>query len=123
MGPEISVNNLSLSLNGRTILAPVNAQLAAGQLHLLVGPNGAGKTSLLRSLLGLTAYRGEIIRHWPGKAQRPVYIPQQPRFDQVLPVTCADFCSRLSVAARCFGCRTEAPSAGNGFVVPGRDAG
>ncbi|EAR59498.1 putative putative ATP-binding component of ABC transporter [Oceanospirillum sp. MED92] len=54
MGPAISMNNLSLAIGGNQILAPLSAELEAGQLHLLIGPNGAGKTSLLKSMLGLT---------------------------------------------------------------------
>ena len=58
MGPAISINNLSLAIGGNQILAPLSADLEAGQLHLLIGPNGAGKTSLLKSMLGLTPYKG-----------------------------------------------------------------
>lgn len=91
MGPAISMNNLSLAIGGNQILAPLSAELEAGLLHLLIGPNGAGKTSLLKSMLGLTPYKGEVLRHWPEEQTLPVYIPQQPRFDQVLPVTIEDF--------------------------------
>jgi len=93
MGPDISLKQVSLTIEGQKILRPLSARLAAGQMHLLIGPNGAGKTSLLKSMLGLMPHRGEIQRHWPGEKMLPVYIPQQPRFDQVLPVTVADFLS------------------------------
>lgn len=91
MGPSISLQNVSLAIDGNRILEPLSIELAAGQLHMLVGPNGAGKTTLLKSMLGLMPHRGMIQRHWPGATQRPAYIPQQPRFEQVLPVTVEDF--------------------------------
>lgn len=91
MGPSIHAKELSLTIAGNEILKPLSVDLEAGKLNLLIGPNGAGKTSLLKSLLGLTPYKGEVTRRWPDKKQRPVYIPQQPRFDQVLPVTIVDF--------------------------------
>ena len=102
MGPSISLNNVSLTLAGNRILDPISVELAAGQLHMLVGPNGAGKTSLLKSLLGLMPHEGEINRHWPdpnGKGlnavRMPAYIPQQPQFDAVLPVTIEDYMSAI----------------------------
>lgn len=103
MGPSITLDNCSLSIAGNQILAPINAVLGAGQMHMLVGPNGAGKTSLLKSMLGLMPHKGHIERSWPAQSNgsnqplRPAYIPQQPRFDQVLPVTIEDFlCAGLS---------------------------
>ncbi|WP_415900891.1 metal ABC transporter ATP-binding protein [Neptuniibacter sp. QD48_11] len=93
MGPSIKLDKVSLSIAGSQILSPLSAELSAGKMHLLVGPNGAGKTSLLKSMLGLTPHQGEIKRAWMNKAQKPAYIPQQPRFDQVLPVTISDFLS------------------------------
>jgi len=91
MGPKLTLENVSLTIGGNVILAPLSAELEAGKLHMLVGPNGAGKTSLLKSMLGLNPHKGEVLRHWPGKAQTPAYIPQQPSFDAVLPVTIVDF--------------------------------
>lgn len=100
-GPSLELNNVSLHLGGNCILQPMTTTLAAGQLHLLVGPNGAGKTSLLKTMLGLTPHKGQVLRHWPAgsnrgaKKQRPAYIPQQPQFDAVLPVTVADYLAAI----------------------------
>ncbi len=91
-GPSIQLTDVSLQLAGNTILAPLSATLEAGKLHLLVGPNGAGKTSLLKTMLGLMPHRGDVLREWSeSKATKPAYIPQQPKFDAVLPVTIMDF--------------------------------
>jgi len=93
MGPSIKLDQVGLSIAGNQILSPITAELGAGKMHLLVGPNGAGKTSLLKSMLGLMPHQGKIKRSWPRREQKPAYIPQQPRFDQVLPVTISDFLS------------------------------
>lgn len=102
MGPSIRLKNVSLTLAGNQILAPISAEITAGQLHMLVGPNGAGKTSLLKSLLGLMPHKGEITRHWSDQSSNgdthtllPAYIPQQPRFDAVLPVTIEDYMAAI----------------------------
>lgn len=91
MGPSIALRDVSLTLGGNPILAPLSTTLESGRMHVLVGANGAGKTSLLKSMLGLCPHQGEIIRHWVGQPQRPAYIPQQPQFDAVLPVTIHDY--------------------------------
>jgi zinc transport system ATP-binding protein len=93
IGPAIELESVSLTIDGNYILAPFSTYLEAGKMHLLVGPNGAGKTSLLKSMLGLLPHKGNIYRHHSGICLRPAYIPQQPSYDQVLPVTVADFLS------------------------------
>ncbi|MCV6610392.1 MAG: metal ABC transporter ATP-binding protein [Amphritea sp.] len=96
-GPSISLEGVSLYLAGNCILDTLDTELAAGQLHILIGPNGAGKTSLLKTMLGLMPHSGRVSRHWPAKdTQRlPAYIPQQPQFDSVLPVTVADYLAAI----------------------------
>jgi len=50
---NLRAHNISLSMDGHTILDNVNFALGRGELVAIVGPNGAGKTSLLKALLGL----------------------------------------------------------------------
>lgn len=96
-GPSISLKGVSLSMEGNCILDTLDAELAAGQLHILIGPNGAGKTSLLKTMLGLMPHRGQVTRHWHHSSAKglPAYIPQQPQFDSVLPVTVADYLAAM----------------------------
>ncbi|HEY4240906.1 MAG TPA: ABC transporter ATP-binding protein [Kofleriaceae bacterium] len=53
--PAISLTNVSVALGGRTVVAGMTADIAAGTLVAVVGPNGAGKSTLLRALAGLLA--------------------------------------------------------------------
>lgn len=89
--PSIKLTNVSLNMAGNQILDDVTCSLDAGKLHILIGPNGAGKTSLLKTMLGLFPHRGTITREWPGTKTPAAYIPQQPKFDTVLPVTIQDY--------------------------------
>lgn len=89
--PSIRLQNVSLNMAGNQILDDVTCTLDAGRLHVLIGPNGAGKTSLLKTMLGLFPHHGKVERVWPGNPVPAAYIPQQPRFDTVLPVTVRDY--------------------------------
>lgn len=96
-GPSLQLDNVSLHLGGNCILKPLSTELEAGKLHMLIGPNGAGKTTLLKTMMGLMPHQGDVLRHWPAhtgsgsRQQLPAYIPQQPQFDAVLPVTVVDY--------------------------------
>jgi ABC-type cobalamin/Fe3+-siderophores transport system ATPase subunit len=58
MNPIIQIQNLSLALNGVSILNNVSLDVATGEYVSIIGPNGAGKTSLLRCLLGMYPHSG-----------------------------------------------------------------
>ena len=57
----LEVRDLSLELGGRLILNHLNLAIAEGTIQLIIGPNGAGKSSLLKSILGLNRYQGQIV--------------------------------------------------------------
>ena len=46
----ISVNDISISYDSRTVVRDVTFGLSDGEIVALIGPNGAGKTSLVRAL-------------------------------------------------------------------------
>jgi len=91
MGPSISINNVSLRYENNIILEDISTVLEAGQCHVVMGPNGGGKTSLLRSLLGLTPFKGKINVHWSDKKGNIGYVPQKAAFEPSLPLTVLDF--------------------------------
>ncbi len=53
MNPLIDVSEISVNLEGATVLERVSFSLARGQFLAVLGGNGSGKTTLLRALLDL----------------------------------------------------------------------
>ncbi|KAB0300622.1 metal ABC transporter ATP-binding protein [Vibrio fortis] len=89
-GPSISINRLGLQYDNNVILEDISLELGSGECHVIMGPNGGGKTSLLRSVLGLTPFSGDIDIHWPEKPSIG-YVPQKATFEASLPLTVMDF--------------------------------
>ncbi|CAM3136320.1 amino acid ABC transporter ATP-binding protein [Leuconostoc rapi] len=58
----IEVNDLSVSINGKSILKDIQFKAEKGQVLTLLGPSGAGKSTLIRTLNGLQDLSsGEIL--------------------------------------------------------------
>ncbi|WP_045451674.1 metal ABC transporter ATP-binding protein [Vibrio campbellii] len=96
LGPSISLDGVSLKYGDNLILQGIQTQFEAGQCHVIMGPNGGGKTSLLRSVLGLTPFTGDISVNWPDPKQTQQagqigYVPQKAMFEASLPLTVMDF--------------------------------
>jgi len=81
----LQLSDVDVALGDRDVVRGVTAEVAAGELVVIVGPNGAGKTTLLRAIAGLIAPRAGAIRvlgHDPVRAPRRViarelaYLPQ-----------------------------------------------
>jgi zinc transport system ATP-binding protein len=95
----LTVKNLSVHLEGRTIVEDLSFELEPGERLSILGPNGAGKTVVLKALLKLLPYRGEI--RWADTV-RIGYVPQKIDADTHLPLTFTDLfrakCTTLKVA-------------------------
>ncbi|WP_170368788.1 metal ABC transporter ATP-binding protein [Ruegeria arenilitoris] len=87
--PLISLQNLSVRLDGRLILDNVSAQIAAGEIVTIVGPNGSGKSTLLRAMIGAVPTAQGTVRRAPGL--RIGYVPQKLALDAALPMTVQRF--------------------------------
>ena len=78
----LSFYNVSLSLDGRTVLDSVTLDILPHQRTIVLGPNGAGKTTLLRLCHGLiSADSGEV--RWCGpqagmRSRRQAMVFQRP---------------------------------------------
>ena len=81
----VRLEAVAVALGGRDVVRDVTAEVAPGELVVIVGPNGAGKTTLLRAIAGLIEPRTGAIRvrgHDPLRAPRRViarelaYLPQ-----------------------------------------------
>ena len=85
--PLLSVTKLRISFGCRVIIPDLTFQVESGDCLSVIGPNGAGKTVLLRALLNLIPYEGEI-RWTPGA--RLGYVPQRVVAGQHLPISVRD---------------------------------
>ena len=52
----LSIRDLSVGVEGKTILRHLNLQVRAAEVHAVMGPNGSGKSTLAQALAGHPAY-------------------------------------------------------------------
>jgi len=83
----LSVKDLTVTLDGRSVLSNLSFELHEGEMLAVIGPSGAGKTVLLRTLLHMLPYQGEI--RWMESA-RIGYVPQRVAADRQLPLSASD---------------------------------
>ena len=56
----ISARHVSKHYVGKVALDDVSFDIEHGRIIGLIGPNGAGKTTVLKAILGLTSFQGEL---------------------------------------------------------------
>lgn len=94
----LTVEDVSLTRCGRSILEAVHLQVSAGEIVTLIGPNGAGKSTLVRTILGLMRPDRGRIQLRPGL--RIGYMPQRLALDHSLPLTVQRFITLGAPATR-----------------------
>ena len=60
----LSIDNLHVSVEGKSILNGINLEVKAGEVHAIMGPNGSGKSTLSSAIAGNESYEidnGNII--------------------------------------------------------------
>jgi ABC-type Mn2+/Zn2+ transport system ATPase subunit len=90
----LEVKNLVVRFGEQEIIRNISFVLPEGTITALIGPNGAGKSVLLKTILGLYPYEGEIKifgEHHLKMLNLIGYVPQNYNFDPVLPLTVYEF--------------------------------
>lgn len=95
----ILITDLTLSLNGKTILEDINLKVEKEDFLAIIGPNGGGKSTLIKCVLGfLKPQKGEIFLF--GKRLSEFkdwhlvgYVPQRAgrNLNQLFPLTLREF--------------------------------
>src|SRR6195256_4887438 len=62
MAELLSLDGLKAGYGEAVVLAAISLKLEEGQSLALLGRNGMGKTTLINSIVGVTRYRGGVIR-------------------------------------------------------------
>jgi len=86
--PILKVKNLNVELGKEKVLEDLDFDLEEKEILVILGPNGAGKSVLLRTLLGLHQFRGEI--NWK-KNIHIGYVPDDFDVPQDLPLSVKEF--------------------------------
>jgi ABC-2 type transport system ATP-binding protein len=60
MTAVIEARGLTKSYQGTPVVNGVDLNIQAGRIVGLIGPNGAGKTTVIKSILGLTSFSGNL---------------------------------------------------------------
>ncbi len=84
----LEVKNLTVSFNGEKVIDNLSFELKAAENLVIIGPNGAGKTVLLKTLIGMNPYEGEI------KWQKDIkigYVPQKILPEKNIPLSIEEF--------------------------------
>ena len=84
----LKVKNLNVRLEKEEIIKDLSFEIKQGDVLTILGPNGAGKTVLLRTLLGVLSYKGEI--EWE-KEVKIGYVPQRLPFIKETPMSVEEF--------------------------------
>jgi zinc transport system ATP-binding protein len=86
----LSVRGLKVHFGSRKVIQNLGFEVEAGDTLAIIGPNGAGKTVLLKALLGLVPYEGEIC--WSPTVKLG-YVPQKIAADRQMPIRVHDLLS------------------------------
>lgn len=90
----LEIKNLTVKLGDQEVLKNISFSIPENTITALIGPNGGGKTVLLKTILGLFPYKGEIKIY--GKNHLEMldiigYVPQIYSIDPILPLTVFEF--------------------------------
>jgi len=110
--PAIIANDITVTLDGRTIVDDISFEVPRHKTTAIIGPNGAGKSVLLRAVLNLVPLVQGTVSILETEntalsqlASRMAYIPQSFKVDPTFPLTIAGLFALKS--PRFIGATTE----------------
>jgi len=86
--PILEVRNLNVELGKEKVIEDLDFDLKEKEILIVLGPNGAGKSVLLRTLLGLHQFQGQI--QWK-KNTHIGYVPESFDASPDLPLSVKEF--------------------------------
>ncbi|OEE51536.1 zinc ABC transporter ATP-binding protein ZnuC [Enterovibrio norvegicus] len=82
--PLVTLNNVSVVFDGRSVLDRVTFSLYRDKITTLIGPNGAGKSTLVKTVIGLNKpTEGNVER---SRHVKIGYVPQKLHLNDALPL-------------------------------------
>jgi zinc/manganese transport system ATP-binding protein len=87
----LDVQDISVHLDGKSILSNMSFQIKTGEFIGILGPNGAGKTTLFRVLLELIQPKSGKVVFINRKKTIIGYVPQSRQIDPDMPMLAWDF--------------------------------
>ena len=93
MKPILEVKNLSVCFGPECIIEDVSFTVEEGDYLMILGPNGAGKSVLVKAILGVLPYHGQVIV-WGQDVKKSYgkigYVPQYLSADRFLPINVSE---------------------------------
>ena len=94
----LELEEVSVEIDGNTILENITFKLEEGNFLTIIGPNGAGKTTLLKTIVGLIPYTkgnirifGKDLRENLNTIRRLIgYVPQKDNVVKTIPIRVID---------------------------------
>ena len=81
----LEIKDLAINYDKKQILHDITFDIPQGSYLSIIGENGAGKSSLIKAILGLIKYNGDIKYNIPKNSIG--YIPQQTELQKDFPAT------------------------------------
>lgn len=94
MFPALTLENITVSYNGRSAIEAIDLKLEKGKILGIIGPNGAGKSTLIKAVLDLVSIDSGSVKILNGSLKENrgliAYVPQRNQYDWDFPIHVLD---------------------------------